>query len=58
MLVSELRRLLSGAPDASSVLVFVRRLGALEPEVAELAEVHDVPTEEVVVLYVDIASDR
>ena len=53
MLVQELRHLLSVAQSSSAVLVFVRRPGALEPEVIEVTEVLDLATEDAFVLFVD-----
>jgi len=53
MLVQELRHLLAVAQSSSAVLVFIRRPGALEPEVVEIAEVIDLTSEDAFVLYVD-----
>jgi len=54
VLVRELRPVLTAAPESSSVLVFIRRPDANEPDVTEVVEVVDVPTEEALVLYVDV----
>jgi hypothetical protein len=54
VLVGELLQLLSALPESSSVLVFIRRPGANEPDVADVVEVVDLPTEDALVLYVDI----
>jgi len=54
MVVEELRQALAAVPASSELLVFIRRPGALDPEVYEIAEVADVLSEDgAFVIYVD-----
>jgi hypothetical protein len=56
MRVEELRQTLSAVEDSNEVLVFIRGPGAFEPEVAEVAEVANVLSEDgAFVIYVDLA---
>jgi hypothetical protein len=53
LLAGELHHLLSAVQSSSSVLVFIHRPDADEPEVVELVSMDDVPTEGAVVLHVN-----
>ena len=53
MLVQELRHLLTVAQSSGAVLVFIRRPGALEPEVVEVTAALDLSSEDAFVLFVD-----
>ena len=55
LLAGELHHLLSAIQSTSSVLVFIHRRGALEPDVVEVAAADNVPTEGAVVLHVNLA---
>jgi hypothetical protein len=55
MLVHELKEILMTAGALSEVLVFVRRPGALEPDVLQVAEIAHLPGEDALVLHVDLA---
>jgi hypothetical protein len=55
MLVQELRQLLAVAQASSAVLVFIRRPGALEPEIVEVVDVLDLCSEDAFVLFVGAA---
>jgi hypothetical protein len=55
LLAGELHHLLSAIQSTSSVLVFIHRPGALEPDVVEVAAADNVPTEGAVVLHVNLA---
>jgi hypothetical protein len=55
LLAGELHLLLSAIQSSSSVLVFIHRPGALEPDVVEVAAADNVPTEGAVVLHVNLA---
>ena len=55
LLAGELHHLLSAIQSTSSVLVFIHRPGALEPDVVEVAAADNVPTEGAIVLHVNLA---
>jgi hypothetical protein len=54
MLVRELRDRLTATQQSDTVLVFIRRAGTLEPDVVQVTEVIDVPSEDAFVLAVDL----
>jgi hypothetical protein len=53
LLVGQLQHLLPAAQSSSSVLVFIHRPGAIEPDVVEVDSVDIVTTEDVIVLHVN-----
>jgi hypothetical protein len=54
VLVGELRDLLLTADPTSTVFVFVKLPGALQPHVVEIVETTDLSTDDAFVLYVDV----